>query len=647
MQMMIMGLWGQLTGGSEGQARKDGGETGDNPLVAAFAEIFAAAPSEPAKDVEVPEQVVFAKIGGPIGALGVFDGAGLPVASSEDGVSAEAGEKIDTEIDGNDIPIAEPSVFQEPLPVALPRSSDVAPRDLFPNTPVTAEGKAMTASEDAAQPIMTPYTSFAGQAHFPSQVAAHPDAPTLKATAASHQVAPEVQQVLMPTVAQNSLRPRTDAILLDRGSLNGAGQPLVKELAQRANTVEKMDVPLVKSGEGNMPRADTFTADAPLTKPAASRAQQLEKEHVSPADAGHNGSIFPPIKSSASLGFEPATGLTATHIMPTEIVEPRSATMSTPILAAKATQFDGEIPVVAPPFFDKTAFPKSTNAADVAQTPAPPQLETGKRVKATVAAPLQSETPANGPAMVPKSPFRDTFRHPSATSRGTEIIPPTTGEPESETAPTAQANTTRQPVSEMPRSPQEVLTNFTAAPATDSGGDGAGVALSPDDTPPIMEIGQTPASGQKSDSVPTSPNMPKADMPARVIAQIADAARHLPDRPIEITLSPEELGKVRMSLQISDSGGMSVVIAAERAETVDLLRRNMDSLMRDFHSLGYENSGFSFQEFHQQNAQDHDQNAKYSSGGNHENAAHPDLMDAPPDPVRLSLSTNSGMDIRL
>ena len=66
-------------------------------------------------------------------------------------------------------------------------------------------------------------------------------------------------------------------------------------------------------------------------------------------------------------------------------------------------------------------------------------------------------------------------------------------------------------------------------------------------------------------------------VPAAIIQQLAEAARHLPDRPVEIRLSPEELGRVRMTLSVSETG-MSVSISAERDETLNLLRRNADLL---------------------------------------------------------------------
>ncbi len=73
------------------------------------------------------------------------------------------------------------------------------------------------------------------------------------------------------------------------------------------------------------------------------------------------------------------------------------------------------------------------------------------------------------------------------------------------------------------------------------------------------------------------PIHPRFDHAPRVIQVIADAARALQDRPVEVTLNPEELGRVRLTLRSVD-GSMSVSVAVERPETLDLLRRNIDML---------------------------------------------------------------------
>lgn len=62
---------------------------------------------------------------------------------------------------------------------------------------------------------------------------------------------------------------------------------------------------------------------------------------------------------------------------------------------------------------------------------------------------------------------------------------------------------------------------------------------------------------------------------------------------VELTLAPEELGRIRMTMA-GDGGHMTVIVHADRAETLDLLRRNIDMLAQDFRDLGYAQTSFSF-----------------------------------------------------
>jgi len=62
---------------------------------------------------------------------------------------------------------------------------------------------------------------------------------------------------------------------------------------------------------------------------------------------------------------------------------------------------------------------------------------------------------------------------------------------------------------------------------------------------------------------------------------------------VEVRLSPEELGRVKLSMT-SGEAGMTVQIIAERAETLDLIRRNIDLLAADLHKQGFSNLSFSF-----------------------------------------------------
>lgn len=89
---------------------------------------------------------------------------------------------------------------------------------------------------------------------------------------------------------------------------------------------------------------------------------------------------------------------------------------------------------------------------------------------------------------------------------------------------------------------------------------------------------------------------PRSDLPQIMAMQIAAAIQNGGSgmKPgIELRLSPEELGAVRLTFTQSDTG-VTVNIQAERAETLELLRRNIDTLAREFLDIGYSSADFTF-----------------------------------------------------
>jgi hypothetical protein len=87
--------------------------------------------------------------------------------------------------------------------------------------------------------------------------------------------------------------------------------------------------------------------------------------------------------------------------------------------------------------------------------------------------------------------------------------------------------------------------------------------------------------------------MPRSDFSRASGAMLVEAARRLPEGPVEVTLSPEELGKVRLALLAAD-GQITVQVVAERIETLDLLRRHIDMLASELRQQGYTEISFSF-----------------------------------------------------
>ncbi len=99
-------------------------------------------------------------------------------------------------------------------------------------------------------------------------------------------------------------------------------------------------------------------------------------------------------------------------------------------------------------------------------------------------------------------------------------------------------------------------------------------------------------------SVPTT--SPSQITPSHVQSEARQIAQQLAvqfskqsDGTTVIRLNPEGLGHVRMTLGTTD-GVMTMIVVAERPETADIMRRNVNELAQEFQSLGYDSLNFEF-----------------------------------------------------
>ena len=134
----------------------------------------------------------------------------------------------------------------------------------------------------------------------------------------------------------------------------------------------------------------------------------------------------------------------------------------------------------------------------------------------------------------------------------------------------------------------------------------------------------------------------RPDTPVMIARQMAEALQKLPDKPVEIALNPRELGRVRMSISAVEAG-ITVNVIAERPETLDLMRRNIDQLAREFQSIGYEDINFAFAEGEAQQNFAEDQ-----EGAPEQHKTQLDLVSIEDEqPPRQETSASSGIDIRI
>lgn len=85
-----------------------------------------------------------------------------------------------------------------------------------------------------------------------------------------------------------------------------------------------------------------------------------------------------------------------------------------------------------------------------------------------------------------------------------------------------------------------------------------------------------------------------ADTARNAAIQIAEVVRASGELAVELRLHPEELGRVQVTMSQDASGSLTVSLNVERADTLDLLRRNIDQLAAELRQLGYGSVGFSF-----------------------------------------------------
>nr|WP_282569032.1 flagellar hook-length control protein FliK [Aliiroseovarius sp. S2029] len=146
-------------------------------------------------------------------------------------------------------------------------------------------------------------------------------------------------------------------------------------------------------------------------------------------------------------------------------------------------------------------------------------------------------------------------------------------------------------------------------------------------------------------SQPSQPTRTLPDLPRHIAAQLAEIVRTAPDKPVELTLNPEELGRLRMSFQ-TDASSLTVVLQVERPETLDLMRRHIEQLAQDMHDLGYEQVNFTFQQQQQDAASNGQAGADPDTRSTPRTDGHGDQPVAQ-DKVQIHISPGAGMDIRI
>ena len=108
-----------------------------------------------------------------------------------------------------------------------------------------------------------------------------------------------------------------------------------------------------------------------------------------------------------------------------------------------------------------------------------------------------------------------------------------------------------------------------------------------------VDLSSGGALSMSASAPPTAaPNIP-SPVASSLSAQLLPLVQAGPSGPVELVLSPAELGALRFEIQQSGDT-VQIVLSAERPETQDLLRRHGDQLLQDFKNAGFAGASLSF-----------------------------------------------------
>lgn len=253
--------------------------------------------------------------------------------------------------------------------------------------------------------------------------------------------------------------------------------------------------------------------------------------------------------------------------------------------------------------------------------------------------PSQTPTPAKTGAMIATVPPDATARSPAS-----PLVDVQVGRPVSRDR-TAAVN---EPVPFASRaSPSKPVENGQARNiATPTVPVPSAISSRPEGNDPVLDqmraitLDHTSMPRMETARTPITQTAHRHDLHMQVARQLAEAFQNASQRPVDITLSPEELGRVRLALS-STEAGMVMHVTAERPETLELMRRHIAELGQEFQDIGYADISFSFAG---EDAQQSDTSASDPAP----------IAESPPeapteDAIEIALSTAppNGVDIRL
>lgn len=165
----------------------------------------------------------------------------------------------------------------------------------------------------------------------------------------------------------------------------------------------------------------------------------------------------------------------------------------------------------------------------------------------------------------------------------------------------------------------------------------------------ILTLGEVSEAGRNLTVAEVRPTDEGRDAggPLSIERQIVQLLGNTRDNPVEMTLAPEELGHVKVTLH-TQGQGILLTVVAERPETLDLMRRHIDGLSQELRAIGYSNVSFEFG-----NSPGHRHSGAPPPHAERQPHSRPDWQKPEPPPpsivelIRQSTTGGAGLDLRL
>ncbi len=377
-----------------------------------------------------------------------------------------------------------------------------------------------------------------------------------------------------------------------------------------AQTPQAAEIKIAPPTPLDQPAPQMIGAASPPTSAPMPATQPPATQPAHPQSAKDGGTAMPRRSASAQtpqarIADSPPRTATAPSGVATKAAEnhPRDhAKTAPPAHGQPRLMVQEPIRSATPPGSDPTAAPKA-----VAPMPTPLLTVAAPSVTAPSAAPSLAQVTAHPSAEIAKGPLQLPTARAAAPPSGPspQMAPPVT-QAAAMTAPLAQPPLPILPppplAQDLPAGAGSVVATATPPAAPPTRRDA--MTPMPDLAKVTPAIRPTPAEpmallldDQGLALSQTGPTTTASSVPAafpaqaqaaaqQIIAALAapDGPRH-GDHPIEIALDPPELGRVRLTLT-EVNGAMTLSITADRAETVDLMRRHLDLLSQEFARAG-------------------------------------------------------------